>query len=67
MGDSWRWNVAKHTRPAVYSGPTIVVADMTDERKKERERKIADGARVVPFGFARALGGDPARWDGDDS
>lgn len=66
-GDSWRWDVGRHARPSAYVGPTIAVAEMSDERKKERERKIEDGARVVPFGFARVLGGEPGRWEGDDS
>lgn len=66
-GDSWRWELSRHQRPITYTGPTIAVAEASAEQAKARERKIKDGARVVPFGFARALGGDPARWEGDDS
>lgn len=52
-GDQWRWDPGSHR---YWSGrPTIVVSEPSDEDKEKRQRKIDDGAQVVPFGFARAL------------
>lgn len=64
-GDEWRWNPRHHATPTF---ATIVVTDLSVEQKAERSKRISEGARVVPFGFARALApADPLLWEGDDS
>lgn len=50
--NDWRWRPALHRQEAAR---TITVYEPSDEQKAEREKKIEDGAKVVPFGFARAL------------
>lgn len=50
--EGWRWNVAKHLKPVQ---ATIIVSEPSDDAKAEREQKIKNGAKVVPFGFARVL------------
>lgn len=55
------------------SNPTIIISEMSEGKREERERKIKQGAHVVPFGFSRALEQEPAPvvdqplvWEGMD-
>jgi hypothetical protein len=67
--EAWRWHA---TAPS--ARPTIIVSDLGAEAVKERERKIAEGATIEPFGFSRAIPEEvrhpekePLTWDGDDA
>lgn len=70
--ENFRWNPGRHRAPMY---PTITVTSLTDEQVAERERKLREGARLVPFGFARALApaaaeastSAPVLWDGDQA
>jgi hypothetical protein len=50
-----------HGKPSRFWDPphtgrtTIAVLEESEEARSAREQKIKDGAKVVPFGFARAL------------
>lgn len=65
-GDERRWYLRAPT-----STPSITVSEPSDEQKKATEEKVKQGARVVPFGFARVIAPapverDPIVWEGDD-
>lgn len=63
-----RWQLRSHG-----TGPSITVSEMSEEKRKERERKIKEGAKVIGFGFGRVLDEereptvpvDPILWEGD--
>ena len=54
-GDEFRWRLK-----APSSVPSMTVSDLSDEAKEERKTRVKAGARVVPFGFARALQSEPS-------
>lgn len=65
--EAWRWYP-----PSRSAQPTIVVSEPTKDQAAERQKKVDDGAEVVPFGFSRALPQEeaPTRnessdWEGD--
>lgn len=64
--EAWRWQAS-----APAARQTIFVTEMSDDHKSERQKKIDEGAEVVPFGFARVIQKpepvepDPLLWEGD--
>jgi hypothetical protein len=65
-GDTWRWRMS-----APSTVQTIVVSDLAEEAEAQREERVKRGARVVPFGFGRAMTQpfverDPLTWEGED-
>jgi hypothetical protein len=50
--EDWRWDPRYHSTPTT---ATIAVSGLSAEQTAEREKKLKQGAHLVPFGFARVL------------